>query len=383
MISLFAWVAIASHIDSNVETAILPNGSYIYASRRKEASFATLVLTASSRFCPETKATNGQRHLLEHILVEGADGDLDRRLEQAGAFLSASTLRDSMRVTIELSADQLELGIAALEEILKSPTASQKRIDDEIESIGQENALIDDAAELSSAAWEQSYGDMGLDPAGKDMKPGSCKPEQLIALHAKQFAPAGISLVIEGPIDPALAKAEATELLMGRSAAYPVGAPRRSLGGGRIECGAFGEARATPCGPFGSMDQVSKFAAALAIASEVPGSFFTYTPTHAPGEITVGRTDSRNGLGVYVDSATRPQMDDLFERGKRMATQWYERQMRTPGSEAIFRGAIGAGNPNARIEEFLVTLKAMTPSDFAAGFASFGSDKGVTVVGTR
>src|SRR5665213_4422706 len=98
MLSLFACIlATQAQVDQHPRLrTILPNGAAILVERVPGAKDLSVDLFAASRGTEESPISNGLRHLLEHLIAKGPNGDIDRRLETAGAFLSAETSRDTM-----------------------------------------------------------------------------------------------------------------------------------------------------------------------------------------------------------------------------------------------------------------------------------------------
>jgi len=58
---------------------LLDNGAVVLVEPVPSATIS-VQLFASSKYAPETAASHGYRHLLEHLIARG-DGTLDRRLE--------------------------------------------------------------------------------------------------------------------------------------------------------------------------------------------------------------------------------------------------------------------------------------------------------------
>jgi len=100
-------------------------------------------LFAASRGTEEAPINNGLRHLLEHLIAKGPSGDLDKRLETAGGFLTAETGRDTMSFRVNLPPGKLDLGLRTLGEVMQMPVVTTETIQREAAIVAQEAALRD------------------------------------------------------------------------------------------------------------------------------------------------------------------------------------------------------------------------------------------------
>lgn len=381
MLALLAAALIAP--TPQLSRTILPNGAAVFVESMPGQKQLSLQLFASAKYAPETAATHGYRHLLEHLLAQGEQGDLDKRLESEGAFLQAETMRDAMTFEISLPPDRLDLGLAAIGELLRPFHATQAEIDREAEVIGQEIALESDASVLAASAWTIAFGDDGLDPLGDMDTIRTATPEKLAELHARQFAPSALTLVVVGDVDSKSATASLSRALEMPPDAFKPIKPRSSGKPGRIECQCTGEARAAACGPFGGETNVAELAAAFAIASELDGAFVTYTPSEERALITVGRTDQSSGVGLYIDSLTKDDVDGLMLRGLALARSWLRYQLESPESDGALRGLLISERRAASPTDFSQTLDMIDVGAFERAVDAFRKDKAVIAVGVR
>jgi hypothetical protein len=361
----------------------LPNGAVVLAQSSPGSERMAVQIMTSCRGVPDTFATQGRRHLLEHLIAKGRNGDLDVRLEAKGVFLRADTTRDVLRVTVVGPAGELDLALQAVSEVLPPATWSPAQVKKEAGIVLQELALLPDAALLSSAMWRTAFGDDGLDPIGRAEVVEATTPEQMVELHRLTFAGPNVLLSISGPLGVMEIAKKGADLLKALPKltlpplrGRPAGKP------GRVEVkDAYGEARAAIAPGFSDPKTAAIMAAGFAIAGRKQGAYLIYTPTTQPGLVIVGQTDENNGLGLEIDEMPVAERAAFFEPAKNMTRQWYRQQVDTPLKEGRLRGILMLLHPGARPEDFLYNLEAMSQADFLKGFEAFTKAQAVLGVG--
>jgi predicted Zn-dependent peptidase len=382
MLPLIAFLALAQTPEQPPRLrTVLENNSVVLVEPVPKERVISVQLFASAKYVPETEATHGYRHLLEHLVVRG-DGSLDRKLESQACFLQASTLRDAMQIEIRVGPLQLQLAIDTLASLLRKPEFTQERIDKELRVMRDELYMEDDPLLLSSAAWAAAYGEAGLDPLGTFDSMYRATPEKLADVFSRQFAGDGLALVIAGPVD----LDRATNMGKALLAPFPKGHfPPSTLARvgkpGRTESLGFGECRGAMVPGFNMPQTAAALAAALAIASELQACFVTYTPTAKTGLVLIGRTESNTGVGSYIDGL--PSGGALYSRGKQLAREWVRRQLQSASSIAYIRGLLLSQGSTYRPETMLDQIDAMTPKQFEQGIKAFTTTQAVIAVGTR
>lgn len=381
MLSLLAAFALHQQPSERLRT-ILPNGAAVLVVRMPKAKSLTVELIGSSKYTPETKATHGYRHLLEHLLARGENHDIDHLLESEGAFLTARTQRDAMQFEISLPPGDLDMGLAVVGQFLQPPLITQADIDKEVPVLEQELALPDETGALTAAAWTQAFGEAGLDPQGDIPTIKTATPEKILDVYAKEFAPSSIALVIVGNVDLDVATKAAKEVLAPLPADhYALAKPRQGARAGRADAAGFGEARAAIGGPFGGSTNTANIAVALALASEIPGCFVSYTPSEEYGLVTLGRTDQSSGVGLYIDGLSQQDAAALFDRGRILADRWLHLQTEGTDANAYLRGVLMSQRRAASPDDFAESLAALDLNGFMAAFARFRKDKAIIAVG--
>jgi hypothetical protein len=325
-------------------------------------------LFVAARSTPETPATNGRRHLLEHILARGTKGDLDQKLETAGAFLNAHTLRDATAFEVTVAPDQLELGLNAIEETMHMSKVSVEEIQHEAVILGQEAALRSPEDRLASEAWAAAYGSQGLDAFGNLDVIRNTTPADLVDLHHRMYIGSNLVISIAGDVDLDTATKMATDVLK----VIPTGeisavTSRGEAQNSDVDLPAGAHARGAAVPGFLSPRSAWVLAAGLAVAATVNNSFVTYTPTSRNGLVIVGQTEGGE-LEKAFETATSAE---LVGRGRRLARIWVERQLRDPSAVAALRGMLLVQSPGLKPEVMLENLDSMREDQFQQGLEAF------------
>lgn len=246
----------------------------------------------------------------------------------------------------------------------------------------EEYATYDDASRLASGSWSTAYGDAGLDAFGDFETMKKATPDALRTIQRKQFYPENLALVIAGPVDIKQTSAAASNVIGVQQGATST-APRPSPIGhaGRTEVAGFGESRAAIVGGFEKPLTLGSLAFALAIASEIEGSFVTYTPSEGAGLVIVGQTEKQAGVGLRIDAVTEGELPLLFARGRLLAKSWVERYLRTASGVGYIRGLLLMAGKGSRPETMLDGIDALTFGEFKTAASLFGKEKAVTAVG--
>lgn len=168
---------------------------------------------------------------------------------------------------------------------------------------------------------------------------------------------------------------ESSREVFGKSRPISEGSP------GRIEVEGFGEGRAAIVAGYDRPLTASALAIALSVASEVDGSFVTYTPSDRQGMITVGQTERQSGIGLKFDALQEQDLVIHFIRGKIMAKNWVNGFLRTAQGTAYLRGLLLVQGHGNRPESLLATLENLTMNQIRAAAALFSKSNAVTVVG--
>lgn len=355
---------------------ILPNGVVVLVERRPGAKALFVDLFAASRGTEESSATNGRRHLLEHLVALGPKGDVDRTLETAGGYLTAQTTRDAISFEISLPADGLKLAVSVLKEIATNANIDSSGIERETKLIDEEGALRSDSARASAAAWSQTFGERGLDPFGSIETLRGTKPDELEKLRKLTFAASNLVVVVSGDVDLDQATKTVKDslgLLPDAKPVKPAEAPAAQ--NGDTSADVDGEYRGVAVTGFRSPSTAATLAAALALTNGITRPQLIYTPSSRPGLILIGTSEGRIGDGVdKADPAA------LFSQGRLMAIRWVKSRLADPARAAAFRGMLMAQASDVRPETMLENLDVLSYEEFAKAVKGFQTG-GVVVRG--
>lgn len=383
MLSLaVAFTLRAAQIDPPRLRTLLPNGSAILVEPLPKERTVSVQLWASARGVEERAETHGLRHLLEHVLALGPRRDLDQRLETVGGFLRARTFRDATQIEVQVPQGKLNMALGVVKELLQPLQVTKDDLARETQVIGQELALLDDSDRLNAAGWDRAYGDFALDPFGDEDVMRTATPEDVEAIRKRQFAAHNLVVVVTGPVNLDGATSQVREVLAPLPRSDPAPARDRAPGlPSQVHVDAFGEARAAMVQGFASKQAMATLAAALAIGSELEDCYVTYTPSAEPGLVLLGRTESKEGLGAFVDGLDDNTAAGLFERGKVLAAGWVQRQLSSGSGIGYLRGLLLAQGIGNRPEMMQDTIQSLTLKDFLGGVAALKRNKAISVVG--
>lgn len=256
----------------------LPNGAVYLIDKADTPGHVRVALSASFHGYPDEPGTLGVRHLLEHLVVKGRDRALDRKLESQGLSLSAWTTRDALNVVISGPTGALPLAMASIDEVLNPGGFTQDEINKELKIMAEEKLLHAPDRPLVDAAWEAVYGQEGLSPFGDLEVLAKLTPSDLELARQRIFAPAGLSLVVLGDLDPGVARLRCQEVL-GKLSGWEVSFdPRMEIAPGASPMGAqaSGEARAVITAGVTVPMTLAMLGFALAQQREMPGTKVFY-----------------------------------------------------------------------------------------------------------
>lgn len=359
---------------------LLPNGATVLVEKIPGARSLAIGLYASARSAPDTPATHGYRHLLEHLIAIGKDGDLDEKLESAGGFLRARTLRETMAFEITLPAGGLKVGLDATRDILAAQVKSPEVVSREAKIMAEEGALRDPAARASEIAWRRVYGDAGLDPFGALSVMGAATPAAIEKVRKATFVASNLVLVIGGDVDLDAATKAATEVVGFLPTAPKADPPRRIANPTEVSDTVEGGYRAIPVRGYRDPGTAAALAACLAVASELERPTTIYTPSGAPGLVLVGTLDGEAKLAKVLEEA---QPAALFARGRELARRWVRQRMQEPEQIVAFRGLLLSDAVDLRPETMLENLDTMQYNAFAAALEGLRASSAIRVGGAN
>ena len=378
-VGLLAQQALPPRDDPPRLRTTLLNGSVVLVEKIPGARATSVQLWVSAKGTKDNPTNQGLRHLLEHLVARGLNRTLDQRLETAGGFLQARTYRDAMVFEVTISPKQLAVGVSALQEMFRLGTIEADAITHEAQIIREEGALRGSTATLADAAWRQAYGDQGLDPFGDLDTISHASPEAITKLHRAMFGSQNLAITIAGDVDLDAATALAKDVLapLAKSEVAPEPPPTFHADATVANCS--GHARAAGVGSFQEVATLATLAAGLAVASEVPHAFLTYTPSDGPSLILIGVTTRSNPL----ETALKSDPVRLYNRGKQLVRRWLNNQLDSPADIASARGHLLCENPTLRPETLSENLASLSFEAFRAGLARFQTGNAIVVEGVQ
>lgn len=361
---------------------ILENGAIVLAERLPDAKSLSVQLFAGVRGVSETRETHGWRHLLEHLVLKGADGKLDDRMESQGVFFTGRTYRDAIQVEFTGRSDKLEPILNAIAEILQPLHTTPESIAREAAIMRHELAGVSDSARLSRTAWQAGFGDGGIDPLGDAQAIAKATPEALEQLRQRHFAPGNLVLVVSGAIEPEKTATLLRKRLETLEGPEDGARPERVGQPGRLEADdCFGEVRG---GLVKNLrDAGAVLCAAYGVAARLDGAYVTYTPTDEAGLVIVGRTDANNTVGEFIDRLDEGEQAAIFPIGKLLAERWLAGQLATPAGSAFLRGYLQVQNAALRPEDLVDAVRKTGWPEFKVALARFQRANAVIAVGVR
>lgn len=355
-----------------VRREVLPNASQLIVEQVPGATEMVVVLTLSTEGDEDTPATYGWRHLLEHVIARGPDGNLDQRVERAGQFLIPTTLRDATRFELRAGPGELALALGFLTEVMGPVQATEATLATELRVLEEELALVPARTWATIAAWRKVYGPRRLDPLGQIASMARATPDDLDRLRAGLFSSSHMTLTVVGP-DPVeevqrtarawLAQVPPPRFAETRAAADPMPElpPLPST---------LASAAALPVEAWDDPVAAARLGAALALADRAPDLDVTYTPARGDGLVVITAPADVNLTEVLA--VPESEVAYRAQQAKTRLQGWLAFQMGTLERRAQFRGLLGALSRRGRPERLAEVFATVTPAQLAQAVRDWG-----------
>lgn len=362
--------------------ATLPNGIGILVERMPEARQISVHLLATSPLTFENSKTHGLRHLLEHLMARGPEGDLDARLERKGLLLLAETTRDVLSFEITGDPKELDLALESVRQLMSPPRLTAEMILGEIEIMAEELALEPQNSKLASAAWQQAYGGQMPDPLGSLSVMRQASPEALAGLHQALFQEGNRVISISGPfaLQPTMDKVRGVFDGLRKPLNQPFDAAHVPFQPGTLTVPISGAARGAGVPPLSARETLYAIAFALAVAQTDPGVEVLYTPSLRSGLVVLTAASSPR-LDEAIDGLKEDQVASLYPLGQSLALGWLRGATQDPSRNAKIRGLLMLIRRPLRLEDLIQSLEGMTLDDFKTARERFLRDRAVRVNG--
>jgi predicted Zn-dependent peptidase len=192
-----------------IRTSQLPSGLSVVTERMPEVRSVTLGFWVAVGARDEQLHQAGASHFLEHLLFKGSDrrtaADIAEAVDAVGGELNAFTSKDHTAFYVRLLADDLELGLDILSEIMWRPAFRPDEIEAERLVILEELLMQADEPEdlaqelLAAALWPDHP--LGREVLGVEETVSAMGAGDLRAYHDERYRPGVTVLAAAGLVD--------------------------------------------------------------------------------------------------------------------------------------------------------------------------------------
>lgn len=317
--------------EENALRTVLPNDAVIYVQELAAPTVSFQVFVANAN-TPDSPATYGYRHLLEHIIARSLPGH-DLIIESAGGALDAQTTRDYVKFEWNLPPEKVGLAVSAMRRFLDWKSVTKEEIARESAIIGHEVDLQEASAIEAKEAWDAIFEEQGLSMIGDSASCSKATPEQLTTLWKKMVIGSQIVVSVAGPVDKNALSLEVKKEIQG----YPKGTQKQWAS--RSISGSYGtkKSAAIVVPPIGTPGSISSLVAAFGASGRLSRSFAVLGPSARPSVALIGTSDPAEEIAKELkdeDPAT------AFRFGKSYLYAWIQSNLATPSKSANFYGQL-------------------------------------------
>jgi predicted Zn-dependent peptidase len=198
----------------------IDDGLTVVTESMAEARSVTMGFWVGTGSVDETGSLWGASHFLEHLLFKGTSGRSARSIAEAvdavGGDMNAFTTREYTAFYVRLLADQLDLGLDILSDILWSPAFRPDELESERQVILEEILMHNDEPAdlvhdvLAAALWPDHP--LGREVLGEEETISAMTREQIADFHHRHYRPGNMVFAAAG----ALRHEQVTDGLTGR-----------------------------------------------------------------------------------------------------------------------------------------------------------------------
>lgn len=345
-------------VDAPRRVSTLSGGTRVLVERMPAAKSLSVQMFWSADGVSPSIERAGWRHLLEHLVAIGRNGQLDHTLEIRGMFLNAATLRTANRFEILGAPEDLETALAACAELLAPPSITADSIAAELRTLAQEDLITEpERAPLRAA-------NSGIDVFGDPNGFTIATSDSLAELHRWLTSAPRVTIAIAGDVD--LDKT----LAMVRQVLSPLLVPEPASPPAAIEFASTPRANsrsfvAMELPEWGSDAHAARLAIALFVA-DASRLRVVFDPTVGTSTLTLVGAD---------EAGVSEQLEFLRTAGfnvpiaaRRAATKWLGAVVANPSAAASVRGQLLMRSLRVRPESFLDALQKVPDSELEAVF---------------
>jgi len=193
-----------------VEKRILDNGLRVVLAPMENTEAVTLLVVVGVGSRYEKKKLNGVSHFLEHMFLKGTKsrpkpGQVHKDLNKIGAAYNAFTSKESTGFWVKSSAEDFDVGLDVVSDILLEPLFKKEEIEKERNVIIQEINMIEDdpRQKIISDLEGVLYGDqpVGWDVGGKKETVRKIKRADIIKYESDNYLSGNMIVAVAGNFD--------------------------------------------------------------------------------------------------------------------------------------------------------------------------------------
>jgi predicted Zn-dependent peptidase len=325
--------------------SVLDDGLTVVTERMADARSVTMGFWVGTGSVDETGALWGASHFLEHLLFKGTAERTARSIAEAvdaiGGDMNAFTTKEYTAFYVRLTAEEAELGLDILSDILWAPAFRPDELESERQVILEEILMHgDEPADLvhdvlAEAMWPAHP--LGREVLGEEESISAMTRRQIADFHAEHYRPANMVFAAAGALD---------------HAAIVDGLEARTRG----VTGGVGPTRSTPAAPGGAVRVINRPTEQAHVTVGVP---------------SIGRDDDRRYALSLLDHVLGGGMSSrLFQeiredRGLAYSVYSYRSSYQGAGSLAVYAGT-SPGNLGQVLDLIHAELDRMAASGITA-----------------
>jgi predicted Zn-dependent peptidase len=187
----------------------LDGGLTVVTESMPDARSVTLGFWVGTGSADETGSLWGASHFLEHLLFKGTEDRSARSISEAvdavGGDLNAFTTKEYTSFYVRLLAEQVELGLDILSDILWTPAFRADELESERRVILEEILMHNDEPAdlvhevLAGAMWPEHT--LGREVLGEEATILAMTRDQIAGFHAEHYQPANVVFAAAGALD--------------------------------------------------------------------------------------------------------------------------------------------------------------------------------------
>jgi predicted Zn-dependent peptidase len=224
----------------SLETSTVDDGLTVVTEDMADVRSVTMGFWVGTGSVDETGSLWGASHFLEHLLFKGTATRSARSIAEAvdavGGDMNAFTTKEYTAFYVRLLADEAELGLDILSDILWSPAFRADELESERQVILEEILMhVDEPADLvhevlAGALWPDHP--LGREVLGEEATISAMTRDQIAEFHREHYRPGNMVFAAAGALEHADIAAGLTKRLRGVTGGTSPGRSAPRLGGG-------------------------------------------------------------------------------------------------------------------------------------------------------